>query len=147
MTDNDIIKAFEAFLKTQEDGYITALEYGGKRDEAHEKYLCIFNGICDLINRKKAEASELQHRNSELDIELKAMRGAANSYKAEIERLRALNAKVSATSYHGEVISETYTFTVEVETDDIIGAKEQIAAALENIGKVAFPQVERSGAE
>ena len=39
-----------------------------------------------------------------------------------------------------------YTFTVEIETDNIIGAKEQIAAALENIGKVAFPQVERGGA-
>ena len=53
--------------------------------------------------------------------------------------------KVSATSYHGEVISETYTFTVEIETDNIIGAKEEIASALEHIGKVAFPKVERSG--
>lgn len=35
-----------------------------------------------------------------------------------------------------------YKFTVELETDDIIGAKEQIAAALENIGKVQFPNVE-----
>lgn len=34
-----------------------------------------------------------------------------------------------------------YTFTVEIETDNIIGAKEQIATALENIGKVSFPQV------
>ena len=30
---------------------------------------------------------------------------------------------------------------VEIETDNIIGAKEQIAAALENIGKVTFPKV------
>jgi hypothetical protein len=51
------------------------------------------------------------------------------------------NVKVSATSYHGEVISETYTFTVEIETDNIIGAKEQIAAALEHIGKVVFPNI------
>lgn len=35
-----------------------------------------------------------------------------------------------------------YTFTVVLETDDVIGAKEQIAAALENIGNVIFPKVE-----
>ena len=35
-----------------------------------------------------------------------------------------------------------YKFTVEIETDNIIGAKEQIAMALENIGKVTFPNVE-----
>ena len=37
-----------------------------------------------------------------------------------------------------------YTFTVEVETDDIIGAKEQIAIALENIGKATFPEVKEN---
>lgn len=46
----------------------------------------------DILIRKKEtlkdEVSELQHKNSELEIELKAMRGAANSYKAEIERLQ-----------------------------------------------------------
>ena len=35
-----------------------------------------------------------------------------------------------------------YTFTVEIETEDIIGAKEQVATALEGIGKVNFPKVE-----
>ena len=35
-----------------------------------------------------------------------------------------------------------YTFTVEIETDDIIGAKEQISAMLESIGKVSFPMVD-----
>lgn len=35
----------------------------------------------------------------------------------------------------------TYTFEVEIETNNIIGAKEQIAMALENIGKVRFPCV------
>ena len=32
-------------------------------------------------------------------------------------------------------------FVVEIETDDIIGAKEQIAYALEGIGKVTFKEV------
>lgn len=36
----------------------------------------------DLINRQKEEVERLE-------IELKAMRGAANSYKAEVERLEA----------------------------------------------------------
>lgn len=35
-----------------------------------------------------------------------------------------------------------YTFTVEIETDNIIGTKEQIASALEQIGKVTFPNVD-----
>lgn len=48
----------------------------------------------DILIRKKEtlkdEIAELQHKNSELEIELKAMRGAANSYKAEIERLKEI---------------------------------------------------------
>lgn len=32
-------------------------------------------------------------------------------------------------------------FVVEIETDNIIGAKEQIAYALEEIGKVTFKEV------
>ena len=60
---------------------------------------------------------------------------------AVFELVEQQNAKVSATSYHGEVISGTYTFTVEIETDNIIGAKEQIAMALEGVGKVAFTNV------
>ena len=35
----------------------------------------------DLINRQQAKIADLE-------IELKAMRGAANSYKAEVERLK-----------------------------------------------------------
>lgn len=38
-----------------------------------------------------------------------------------------------------------YTFTVEIEADDIIGAKEQISFLLEKIGKVSFPEVEEDG--
>lgn len=35
-----------------------------------------------------------------------------------------------------------YRFTVELVADDVIGAKEQIAMALESIGKVTFTNVE-----
>lgn len=47
---------------------------------------CVFHYIKHalyLINRQKAE-------NERLEVELKAMRGAANSYKAEVERLRVM---------------------------------------------------------
>ena len=39
-------------------------------------------------------------------------------------------------------MSTKYTFTVEVETDNIIGTKEQIADALAEIGKVTFSKIE-----
>lgn len=38
---------------------------------------------------KDAKVDELQRKNSELEIELTAMRGAANSYKSEAARLQA----------------------------------------------------------
>ena len=43
-----------------------------------------------IIVRKDAKVDELQRKNSELEIELTAMRGAANSYKSEVERLQAV---------------------------------------------------------
>lgn len=56
-----------------------------------ERYEAMYDEIVDLkneIKHKEAENEELQRKNSELEIELKAMRGADNSYKAEIERLK-----------------------------------------------------------
>lgn len=38
-----------------------------------------------------------------------------------------------------------YIFTVEIETNNIIGVKEQIACALEDIGKVQFIEVKDNG--
>jgi hypothetical protein len=85
MTDNEIIKALEC---------CDEIDNNWDSSKCFEK--CPYKGECarrimadtlDLINRQKAEISELQRRNSELEIELKAMRGAANSYKAEVERL------------------------------------------------------------
>ena len=37
-----------------------------------------------------------------------------------------------------------YTFTVEVDTDNSIGTKEQIAMLLEGIGKVTFTDVKKT---
>lgn len=95
MTDNEIIKALECCKETVDD-----------IDNESKCCSCslIQDGWCtstlaknalSLINRQKEEISELQHRNSELEIELKAMRVADNFNKTEIDRLQRLG--VSAT--------------------------------------------------
>ena len=88
MTDKEIIKALECCAMQS---------YPACREcPYHEQYSnknCIAKRNVDieaLINRQKAEISELQHKkNTDLEIKLIAMRGAANSYKAEVERLEA----------------------------------------------------------
>ena len=50
-----------------------------------------------LIRKNEAlkdEVCRLQQKNSELGVELKVMRGVANSYKAEIEMLRPFGCQV-----------------------------------------------------
>ena len=39
------------------------------------------------------------------------------------------------------MVMAKYHFLIEVETDDVIGVKEQISAYLEDIAKVRFPCV------
>ena len=74
MTDKEIIKALECcFVNRSCTG---CSQYG--------KDCCIVQTgakALDLINRQQAKIANLE-------IELKAMRGAANSYKAEVERLQ-----------------------------------------------------------
>lgn len=72
MTDNEIIKALECC--SIKNCIACTLEFIPKCRET------IITYAIALINRQKAEAERL-------DIELKAMRGAANAYKAEGERL------------------------------------------------------------
>lgn len=82
MTDNEIIKALEEFLYTLEDGYTTAIEFGGKRDEQIEKEIYLLRDALSLINRQKAEkAALIEH--------LKKARKQIKFANAEIERYRA----------------------------------------------------------
>lgn len=95
----------------REEEIVKALEW--MREEDPNGFL---SDILDLINRKKAEKEELEFelirsrnemkawkiraswykekssklecKNSELEIELKAMRDAVNSYKSDVERLQ-----------------------------------------------------------
>ena len=54
------------------------------------------------LNAKKI--TELQAENEKLTIELKAMRGSANSYKAEVERLKDSNNRCVGYLLNGEPI-------------------------------------------
>lgn len=84
MTDNEIIKNAELCLNNSKVYSCGSCAYLGDDCDCVGRML---KDLLDLFNRQKAEITELQHRNSELEIELKAMRGAANSYKAEVKRL------------------------------------------------------------
>lgn len=95
MTDNEIIKALKCCVFTQscafdEDKFYCHHGYSKFCDKA------LLDDALSLINRQEAEIEDWQggymtqkQEIANLEIELKAMRGAANSYKAEIERLKA----------------------------------------------------------
>ena len=80
MSDNEIKKAFEHCVSER-----PCVECVFKLKCLNQERLGEY--VLDLINRQQAEIAELQHKNDELEIELKVMRGVANSYKREIERL------------------------------------------------------------
>ena len=72
LTDNEIVNSLKEYIDFREKmglSYSTII------------YIPKLKNVLDLINRLQAEKSNLE-------IELKAMRGAANSYKAENERLK-----------------------------------------------------------
>ena len=89
MNDNEIIKALECC--SDEMGCTKGCPCLDEKKGCKISNEGLSKFALDLINRQKEEISELHHRNSELEIELKAMRGAANSCKAEIERLNKEN--------------------------------------------------------
>ena len=78
MTDNEVIKALECC----KNGDCKNCTFDECTTGLLDKGIAL-----SLINRQKAEIAELQHRNFELDIELKAMRGAATCFKAENVKL------------------------------------------------------------
>ena len=70
MNDSEIIKAYEEEISKPQNHYIGTVS--------------ILWNVLDLINRQQAEIGRL-------NIDLKAMRGAANSYKAHYEDLKSEN--------------------------------------------------------
>lgn len=97
MTDNEIIKALECCNKPIRENSCTECAFyrSGKCSSN------MLNAALDLINRQKAEIERL-------NVELKSMRGAANSYKLENERLlqKLQQAKSEATKELAEILKE-----------------------------------------
>ena len=100
MTDEDIIKALKCCINDdrniQDICNICPLRENPNCSDDLRKH------SLNLINRYKAE-------NEKLNIELKTMRGAANSYKAEVERLKnAGDNKTRELLRHNSTIEELH---------------------------------------
>lgn len=81
MTDEQIIEALEYHVSDADDGCKSCVFNGYGNGYGCLKALIL--AVADLINRQKAEIERLNG-------ELQAMRGAANSYRLECERLNKL---------------------------------------------------------
>ena len=127
LTDNEILKGLKSIMTRKPDFLRPYSITGLKTPDGTEIPL---QDIIDLIHRQAAEkeelefelirsrnemaawkiraswykekSSKLERKNSELEIELKAMRDAANSYKSEVERLSHIIACNRATIAHVE---------------------------------------------
>lgn len=96
LTDNEIVKALECCIGDT-DGKDC---FGCPLYEIDDCQAHLNLAALDLINRLQAEKQNLE-------IELQAMRGAANSYKAEIKKLRYnLEAVLDERADHSEAYKE-----------------------------------------
>lgn len=84
-TDEEIIEALD--LCTQQNGSIPCYDCPCWNNDEQECKGIDYTATHDLINRQKAEIEDLK-------VELAAMRGAANSFKAEVERLKDYNSNL-----------------------------------------------------
>jgi hypothetical protein len=106
MTDNEIVKALEEFLYTLEDGYTTAIEFGGKRDEQIEKEIYLFRDTISIIKRQKAKL-ELSRKNNKAimqtiaDVRAEAIKEFAERLHCRCEEVinQEWNKKVSPVSW------------------------------------------------
>ena len=97
MTDNEIMKALECCISEHLGCGNCPLEFDGNCG------VVLRNGCINLINQYEAEIESLEveklhiaeflveseRKVKDLEVELKAMRGAANSYKVELEHAQA----------------------------------------------------------
>jgi hypothetical protein len=95
ISDNEIVKALECCYDLDSSAICHQCPLY-QTEDCRDGYLGL--QAYHLINRLNAEIEEWQggymtqkQEIANLEIELKAMRGAANSYKAEIERLKKSN--------------------------------------------------------
>lgn len=106
LTDEEIIKALE--------GSILNAKWCDSKAWSIEIYK--LESALDLINRQKAEYENL-------DTKLKAMRGAANSYKAENERLNEI-----IKNCHKEILQKCDSCNNRIKTE----AYKEFAERLKN---------------
>ena len=114
-TDEEIIKAFECCSADRGDCDKCALQ---KECKNTPFYTAAAKVALDLINRQKAEIEKLS-------IELKAMRNAANSYKAECEKLRekfTLDFEKMESEYDRQIKAEAYKEFAERIKEEIENA-------------------------
>lgn len=98
MIDNETIKDLEEFLYTLEDGYTSAIEFGGKRDEQIEKEIYLIRDTISIIKRQK-EKLELSRKNNKAimqtiaDVRAEAIKGFAEKTQNEIKEAIESNYK------------------------------------------------------
>lgn len=74
----------------------------------------------------KEMRSKLECKNSELEIELKAMRGAANSYKSEVERLKDKQWLLEEQLEKVEQLNDSMVDDIDMKLKTIYKLREQI---------------------
>ena len=150
MSDNEIARAFNEFIKNQEDGYTTCLEYGGKRDSQLEKELNLFNDVLDLINRQKAEIEKFKSRqkptgasgykieNGKVVFFTNMLGGYRYEHKDLEETVKTLN----------ELLQECYSkdeiaFALKCKTEDLKTAKTEAYKEMADILTAKFIHIFR----
>lgn len=122
ISDNEIIKALERlkntkdYLKEQYQEQVKKCPYPELKPIAKQTYEDNKKAF-DIAIKAIEEFNRLQAEKQKLEIELQAMRGAANSYKAENKRLKkgwkadvilTANAKAEAYKEFAERLKESY---------------------------------------
>lgn len=114
MIDEEIIEALD--LCTQQNGSIPCYDCPCWNHDEQECEGIDYTATRNLINRQKAEYENL-------DTKLKAMRGAANSYKAENERLNEI-----IKNCHKEILQKCDSCNNRIKTE----AYKEFAERLKN---------------
>ena len=116
LTDAEIKKALEELRANLDDGYSTALMWGGKRDIEAEKAIDLYGAVLDLINRLQGKLDFMTEQRDGYMQDATDFSQENDRLKAEIERLRAECGNQSTLwSKHFESIFETAKETVKSE--------------------------------
>lgn len=100
MTCDEITKALEELMEEQENGYVTALEHGGKRDKTHEGFLDLLGSTIYLINRLQAEIERFNFENLQMIASIKRLKSkAVNEFAERLEPLKKFRSCMATMEY------------------------------------------------